>query len=199
MRDCIGADDAADDTAQHLRRIACEERMDHNAIGRGEAECDELPCRNRQGPARGRYIVHKHGLAIEQGSGVGDCDPHVSVARAFLLADEEGGIRTGRNLRDPLFAFFVRADNDRPRDVFSYPPCYQRCGMNDPVRYAIDLAQSMVAVQMRVDRHQPVEMAREDRGKAARGHRLARVEADVLAHIGEIGRDKADPPRTEFA
>src|SRR3546814_12879923 len=64
---------------------------------------------------------------------------------------------------------------------------------------AVDFRQFMVAMEMRIDRHQPVEMARQDRSKGSRRHRLAGMEAYVLAHVSEVRGDEPDPASAKIA
>src|SRR3546814_20493544 len=42
-------------------------------------------------------------------------------------------------------------------------------------------------------------MARQDRGKGSRRHRLAGMEANVLANVSEVGGDEPDPASAQIA
>jgi hypothetical protein len=54
-------------------------------------------------------------------------------------------------------------------------------------------------MEVRIDRHQPVEARGYETRECRRGYGLAKLEASVLAHIGEVGRDQSDLVRAERA
>lgn len=53
-------------------------------------------------------------------------------------------------------------------------------------------------VQVRVDRDQPVHGGGQESREVLRRDVFARMESRVLTHVGQTGRDEADPYRAQF-
>ena len=80
-----------------------------------------------------------------------------AVAAPLLLQHDARRARAARHGLDPLAAFGVWADQERPLDRAADPFRQERRGVHRNRRHAVDLGQRFPAMQVRVDRDQPVD------------------------------------------
>ena len=91
MGDRVGADDARDVFAQDLGGVAGEQRMHHDAVRRRKTQGLELAGRDGERAARRGDVVDEHGLAAQEGAGVGDRDVDLTIPgplQAFLATGD---------------------------------------------------------------------------------------------------------------
>ncbi len=124
-------------------------------------------------------------LQVRQG------DLHLMVAMAQLVAHAMLETMLGGGRLDPLQRLGIRADQQRIGMPFG-DQSRQRRGRakGDRIGQRHRLLQGGDAVQVRVDGDQCVELAGQQLADHSLADHLARVEGDVLAHVGQIGRDQ---------
>ena len=113
------------------------------------------------------------------------------VAVAQLVAHAIFETMLGRSRLDPLPGFGIRADQQRVgMPLGDQARQRRRRAEGDGIGQRHGLLQGRDAVQVRVDGDQAVEMVGQQPADYPLADHLARVEGDVLAHVGQIGRDQ---------
>jgi hypothetical protein len=100
----------------------------------------------------------------------------------------------------PLFGFFVGRDQDRALAVLRGQITEQGRGRERDRGMGGDgFMQGGDPVQMRIDRHHGIEQIGQKGTDDALAHGFAGMKRDVLAHVGQIGRDQGQIPCAELA
>ncbi len=157
-------------------------------------------CEGLQDGVAGRHdVVDQDRGPARHGLRVGQADAHVVVAVPLLGQHLVGHAGQGGDVRYPLLALAVRADQHSVGDGLSDPAGHGRRRRYVDRRNAVERLQALDAVQVRVHGHQPVESLFEELRKQRCTDRLAAMEAGVLAHIPQVGCDEADRTSPELA
>src|SRR3546814_18613990 len=96
------------------------------------------------------------------------------------------------HVRRPLLALGVWTDDERRRHLTGDPVTDRRRRAQGHTGDVVELGQGATPMEMRVDRHQPVDAGRHQPREGARGHRLAGPAPSVLTHLAEVGCPDCD-------
>ena len=116
--------------------------------------------RLQHGLPAGNDIVEENGRSITDGGHVRRTDRYAPVAMADFLQSRIRRIDVAGGFGNPLRTFFVRADEEWIFHMRGDPGRDGRRRMHGGDGNLVKLSQRFVAVQMRIDGHQPVEILR---------------------------------------
>lgn len=118
--------------------------------------------------ARGGDIVGEHRLTPPPRPEIGNLYVDAAVAVAELSEHGERRADTRRDRGDPLLALLVGTDQEGRLDVCRNPIGEHRCGVKRYIRNGVERRQRFIAMQVRIDGHQPVEGRRNEAREALR-------------------------------
>ncbi len=133
------------------------------------------------------------------GGQVGQDKLHLAVPPPGLFENGKGRAHGGGGLRHPLPTFGIGADEQGPFDILANPSGEQRRGPDHAGGDRVELVKRSKPVQVGVGGYQPIHAGGEHAGEAAGSNRFARLEAAILPHIGQVGRNEANPRRAKVS
>ena len=174
--------------------------MHTDAEGSGEAAAGEQANGLRQRASGGNDVVDQHRRATSVlARRARRIDLDLRVAAPGLAQDDVRRSRQARDVRRPLGALGVGADNQRSFDVRTQPCSDGGRALHHDRAQRIDLIEGCDPVQVRVDGDEPLVCGRDQAGEAPRRHGFAGPKARVLTHVGKVRGDQADADRAEVA
>jgi len=138
---------------------------------------------------------HRHPPAQPFDLGVGNLD--LAIATPLLLEHDVGRAGEVGDGARPLRALAVGPDHDRRADVRPYPARHRGCCSHGDCLELVDLGELAMAVEVRIDGHEPVGEARQQACELGRGDGFSGMKASIRPHVRQIGHDQPDARRTE--
>jgi hypothetical protein len=160
----------------------------------GRAALQRLTRGTDQRPARRRHVVQQHDRSTAHVQ-VRESELHLGVAESHLAADRMLQLGGTRGLRHPLTRLLIGTHQHRTRHLHGdETPQQRRRRQRNTPPLGHDLVQTRNPVQVRIHRHHPVKLRRQQRGNVPLADSLSRRKFHVLPHVGQIRRHQYQVP-----